>query len=528
MRIAAKRLHFLAFTVIFAALAGFVFWGTWSLDVVPVMPDAQTTYPTDFAWRSWRKMLESGKFIHLDVINLVGSPYFWQELKFVLSLYLAALGMAYFCRGRGLSRISSYGAGLLLAFSGYWMTLYSAGHLGWFLWMAYGVFAFGLVDRAVEKGTLRHWLLLGATVSWASFNQQDLWLLFTAFTAVYFVYRCIVARQLPWKGALIAALTFAIVGLPNFSDTIANTLKGRKEQISRGENITDKNASERDRQWEFVTNWSMPPEDTFEFFNSRVHGDTSCPFVLSIGNGLGTGVRPYEGALGRPMNASAGNYRQHSLYVGWVTCLLALCGVMLGWRKCWFFVIAAALFYMLSLGRYLEVVYRVVFLLPFGDLIRCPVKWHHLTEFCLVVIAAHGIDCLMEKTRNFRFAKYVIMLLVLLGAIDLARNDRLYCAPVSVREARRTNSFMQMSVLRRQDFSNPQIVDMVNRRQIVSIANYLGSPDLYLVGVLQRFDDAKTAEISGFACIFGLLSLIATIGITIYSIFVVSRHQNMV
>ena len=39
MKVKEQHLWFLGFTAVFAALAGFVFWGTWSLDVAPVMPD---------------------------------------------------------------------------------------------------------------------------------------------------------------------------------------------------------------------------------------------------------------------------------------------------------------------------------------------------------------------------------------------------------------------------------------------------------------------------------------------------------
>lgn len=52
-------------------------------------------------------------------------------------------------------------------------------------------------------------------------------------------------------------------------------------------------------------------------------------------------MRPYTGALGRPLGATAGNYRQHSLYVGWVTCLLALLGVVL-WLGAWGLFFAAS------------------------------------------------------------------------------------------------------------------------------------------------------------------------------------------
>ena len=538
MQTLRRRLPFLAFTAAFAVLAGFVFWGTWSMDFAPVMPDHPTTHAADALARFLNGWLANGKFVPGDVIAFLGSPYFWQELKYVLSLYCAALGLAYFCRGRGLPSVASYGAGLLLAFSGYWMTLFSAGHYGWFQWMTYGVFAFGLVDRAVAGNRLRHWLMLGAVVAWASFYQQDLWLFFTAFTAAYFVFRCVSERALPWKGALASALAFALVGLPSFRDAFANSLKGREEQLNQGQTLSKKDASEADKRWEFVTNWSMPPEDTAEFLIPGVHGDTSCPFVLSIGRRLASGVTPYEGRLGRPMNAPSGNYRQHSLYLGPVFCLFALLGVISGIRGLFnpsipqsanpsipqsnnstilFFAVAALVFYLLSLGRFFEPAYRLVFALPFGDMIRCPVKWHHLTEFCLAVLAGFGIAWVLALVEKLgaagRHAPWIVGGLVFLGAFDLARVDRRYCAPVDVSEARRTNSGANLTFLPRQQFQNPQVAEMVRRRKIVSVANYVGNPDVFLVSVVQPFGPDKPPVRSTLAIVLGLLSLAASLGV---------------
>ncbi len=518
MRPNAKTAWFLAFTAIFAGLAGFVFWGTWSLDVVPVMPDARTTYAADSIWRELCAVFGSGKLIPTDVMRLVGSPYLWQELQYVVSLYFAALGLAFFCRGRGLSRMASYGAGLLLAFSGYWLTLFSAGHLGWFKWMTYGTFAFAFADRAVRRGARLDWLMLGALVSWAGFNQQDLWLLFTLLTGAYFVWCCVREHKLPWKGALLALAVFALIGLPNFAETLLVTVKGRQEQIDRKENITDSTADDREQRWEFVTNWSMPPEDTLEFIQARVQGDTSCPFVLSINRARG--VRPYSGALGRPLNASRGNYRQHSLYVGWVTCLLALTGAVFLLRKdapfrkgdALFFLIAAVGCYLLSLGRYLEPLYRLVFALPAGDLIRCPVKWHHLTEFSLVVLAAYGIDALWSKAGRCGWARVLVVALVTFGAVDLAREARLYCAPVSVRVAREKGLNADFAVLRRQDLANEQVSRMARAGLLRTVAHYLGQPDVYLMQVLKPFERSPLTlpkmPVSGWISILASLLVI--------------------
>ena len=494
---------FLGFTAVFAALAAYVFWGTWSLDFAPVMPDCATVYGPGYAAGTLRGMFVSGRFNPVEFYRFLGSPYFWQELQYALGLYCAALAMAYFCRGRGLSRLAAYGAGLLLAFSGYWCTLFSAGHLGWFLWMSCGVFAFGFADRAVRKGKLRHWLFLGACEAWASGYQTDLWLLFAVFTGAYFIWCCVRERKFPWKGALLSVAVFLLVGAPYIRSAFVNDLANRDKQIEEGQTISekDKSASDaREQRWIFVTNWSLPPAESAEFFIPRLNGDTSCPMTLSIGAWHGTGVKPYTGALGRPKDAPQGNYRQHSLYVGLMTCLLALLGCVRGVRSvrgvrgvrgtatsdCAFFAIAAILCWLFSLGRYCEIVYRVIFSLPFGDYLRAPVKWHHLTEFSICVLAGFGIEGLVSLasrvSRLKSFALLIIGAIVLIGVCDLARIDRLYCAPVDLREARRQNCNFQMTFLRRGDFANPQVKAMVNAKRIVPLAQ--PNPETYLVGVL--------------------------------------------
>ena len=505
-----KHYWFLGFTAVFAALAGFVFWGTWSTDFAPVMPDCPFVYGPGFAAGTFRSMFESGRFNPVELYRFLGSPYFWQELQYVLGLFGAALGVAYYCRGRGLSHLASYGAGLLLAFSGYWCTLFSAGHLGWFLWMSLGVFGFGLADRAVREGKLRHWLCLGACEAWASGYQTDLWFLFAVFTGAYFIWCCVRERKFPWKGALLSAAVFFLVGAPYIRSAFVNDLANRDKQIEEGQTVSPKDAAsgdEREKRWIFVTNWSLPPAETAEFFIPRLNGDTSCPMTLSLGARYGTGVKPYTGALGRPKDAPAGNYRQHSLYVGLVTCILALVGSLVGLvglagfeikqsddqtikqsrSDILFFLMAAILCWLCSMGRYCEPVYRVIFSLPFGDYLRAPVKWHHLTEFAICVLAGYGIEGLVSRLSRVSslksYALPIVGAIVLVGAIDLARIDHLYCAPVDLREAKRQNAGMQMTFLRKGDFNNPQVAAMVQAKKIVALAQ--PNPETYLVGVLQ-------------------------------------------
>ena len=472
-RICARTGWWLGFTAAFAVLMAYVFWGTWSTSVAPVMPDCATVHPLDYGTRVSRWFagwLHSGRFLPTDLSTFLMSPYVWQELQYALAIYFAALGMAYFLRGRGCTRLASYGAGLLLGFSGYWLTLFSAGHAGWFMWMMYGVFAFGLCDRAVRKGRWRHWIMLGAVVAWASFQQADMWLLFTVFTALYFVWCCVRERKAPsWKGLLVAAVAFFAIGIPSFADALTNALASRDQQIAESKGTVlggGGQASDAESRWIFVTNWSMPPEDTLEFFIPRIHGDTSCPMTLAIGQQNGTDVKPYTGRLGRPINAPSGNYRQHSLYVGWVTCLLALVGAAFGLRarrgETIFFVCAAFVFWLFSMGRFCEPVYRIVYALPFGDYLRAPVKWHHLTEFCLVVLAGHGLMVLSGlKAFAGRRGAVILSVVVVFGACDLARVAHLYCAPVDIAVVKARNPAAEIVVQR----GGGKVADLIQRGQ---------------------------------------------------------------
>jgi hypothetical protein len=171
--------------------------------------------------------------------------------------------------------------------------------------------------------------------------------------------------------------------------------------------------------------------------------------TLAIVKSRGMDVKAYKGRLGRPLmsigeEAPGGNYRQHSLYVGWVTCLFALVGLVsmffsggLDDKRLFdkritivFFTVAAVIFWIFSMGRYVECIYRFVFALPFGDYLRAPVKWHHLTEFCIVVLAAFGLGFAWSLVSRYGvYARMALIAIVVYGACDLAREAKKYCAP---------------------------------------------------------------------------------------------------
>lgn len=480
---------FLLFTGVYALALAAVFWGAWPLDKVPVAPDCPTTFAVDDAARWLREVWAGKDVVPSDLMHVVGGRYAWMELQFALAAWLAALGVAFYLRGRRLSYVASYGGGAAFGLMGYCFTLFSAGHQGWFVWLMYGPFAFGLVDRCVRKGRWRNWALLGAVLAWASARQPDLWLLFTLLTAAYGVW-CLVRERktLRWgrlaAGVGLVAAVALLVGSPQFGHAIFHEIAGREKQIAAttatGAAVQTAEdpavrAKAREERWLFCTSWSLPPEDTLEFAIPEIHGGSNDPRVYQK-----PGNRPYTGRLGQhgivppggggrhPVTGAplkAGDeywlpYRQHALYFGILTLVLAAVGGA-GWAclrrrpavasadpaDCAaafadvpFWLGAAGVVYLCALGGFTPF-YRLVFLLPFGDLIRCPVKFVHLLELCAAVLAGCGIEFLRVRFGAGRaWVAPALACVAALNVFDLARVDAKYLAVEDVAFQRAENA----------------------------------------------------------------------------------------
>jgi len=480
---------FLALTAVYAVAMAVIFWGTWSLDRAPVEPDNPTTYPIDYAAKWLSSLLAGGNFVPGDLRNLLGSPYFWQELQYAVPCFLAALAVVFYLRGRGLSLVASYGAGAAYGLMGYNITLFSAGHLGWFVWLAYGPFAFGLIDRCVRKGGWANWIFLGAVLAWGAARQPDLWLLFTLLSFFYGIWSVVVNRKLAssgtWLGTCVTAAVLFVCGWPQLERAIFTETANRDKQIagvtgdaaaSGAESpAKERTKEEESRRWDFCTSWSLPPDEIVEFFADSSKGDSSDPRVSPSNRYKGRigqrvtipeGQRARDPSTGRIV--SGGEllfipYRQHSLYFGFITCLLALVGVLsplmrrIGGRAgraplsgddaaadrdILFWTAAAAVCLLCALGGFTPF-YRLVYALPMGDYIRCPVKFVHLVELCAAVLAGFGLEALLGFAKGRGWAKVAVpalAVLSLVNVVDLTRVDRRYLAVEDVSFARAPNA----------------------------------------------------------------------------------------
>ena len=457
----SRWLWFFGFTAVFAGMMAYVFWGTWSSDVAFIQPDCAVAYSSDFFLRKWREFCGGGSLVPWELRSLFGGPYVWQELQYAAAMYLAALGVAYYLKGRSLPPLACYGAGAAYGFMGYNFTLFSAGHLGWFELLTCAPFCFGLIDRCVRKGKWLNWVLLGGLLAWGGVHQPDIWLLFTVFAFIYGLF-CLAYGAMSEKdsisrrrfvlrtllGVLVVAVVFLAAGWPQLYSAVFVQTVNRDKQIEEstgGGRKADSTAgtstaAERERRYVFCTNWSLPPDETLEFMIPNVNGGSSDMRV--------TPRNPYRGRIG--MQVSPGRwapYRQHSLYMGFLTICLAVFGMSGMWRKkdlqnddssalkdnraeIAFWTVSAAVLLLMAFGGFAPF-YRLMFMLPGGDYIRCPVKFVHLVEWCAAVLAGFGAASCLSCGCARRFpsvAAAVVAVLLLVNMLNLAVEDAKYCA----------------------------------------------------------------------------------------------------
>ena len=425
LKLKPLTIAFLAFLSIMSISIIFIFWGTWGVDRTFIQPDSTIYTHPNWAGNAIKDWLCGGMWVPSELLKLIGSHFVWLEFQYAFAGLMAACGMAYYLKGRGFSPVAYFGGGAAYGLCGYSFSLFSAGHLGWFVWLTYGPFMFGLIDRVIRKGSLINWILLGAVIAWSGARQPDMWLLFMVLAFFYGVWcffrehgGIVRTKPLPFiSNVLICIGIMLAIGWPQFSHAIFHDLASREQQIKDTSSISASSSQkEKDNaRWEFVTGWSMPPEDTLEFIAPCVRGASSDPRV--------NGASPYWGRLGRVVDEKFvpgrmnPNYRQHSLYLGAITAALALLALFAFWGKqkdesieekqkysdIPFWTFCALLFFICSLGRFTPF-YKLVYALPFGDFLRAPVKFHHLVEFCVAALAGHTIEYLLSGTFSKRFA----------------------------------------------------------------------------------------------------------------------------
>ena len=303
--------------------------------------------------------------------------------------------------------------------------------------ISYTLFGFALIDRCFRVGKWFYFAMLGACVIWGEMNQPDIWMLFACCLICFALWRswCVYRETRSWSFLwkiypkfLVSLAVLLLIGWGSIQYAFNDALVSRQKQMGLNspapntEQTSEQKEAEKQKRWRFTTNWSMPPEDFLETLVPGVFGDENTASKY-----------PYWGRLGAERQ-----FRQHTLYMGLISVLLALFAIFWGgarWRRrpqaatlgdetyrttdipFWTFVLLIAA--LCSMGRYCPL-YKLIYHLPFVDSLRAPVKFFHLVELAVACLSGFAIQRLLShpgKMRTFRWVAASFSLFLLLGLL---------------------------------------------------------------------------------------------------------------
>lgn len=330
----------------------------------------------------------------------------YQNWAHGLALAAASFWLVVYLRRRGCSWAACVLGGLTAFWTGNNLTLTYAGHTNKFATMAFAAAAIALLDRAA---TDRRWgwgALAGMAVGFMFFEQADVALFSAVFIAAFGLYRAVQAADgwKPWPMVRLL-LPAAVIGGVMVLGAVGPYQKVATEGITVMQ-------QDPQVQYDFLTQWSWPPEESLDFIAPGFTGWRS-----------GEESGPYWGRMGR----SAGwettrqgfmNFKLENHYMGALPVLLALFafgGAGAHWLRkkrdartadtlFWGLVCAGAL--VLAFGKFTPI-YRLVAMLPGFSGMRNPNKFLHIFQMALGIVAAFGWDGLLNGRLGVRPGRWM-------------------------------------------------------------------------------------------------------------------------
>jgi hypothetical protein len=327
------------------------------------------------------------------------------NLVHAVNLLLASVFFFLWMRNRG----SSTAAATLGAFAAFWLSSNLAitygGHVPKYAVLLFATLALLGIER---MGATRHgaWALVaGGAMGLALVEQQDVGIFFGLFVGAYAVFTLWRMTEVAWPRRV--AVYLLPMGIMAVWLACASLLQGYTHNI---QGVASVGTEDRGAKWEFVTQWSYPPDESVALV---------APGYMGWRSGEGEGN--YWGRLGQSAGwGQAGqgfmNFKLDDWYLGMVPVLFALliCGTV--WRRMQsaqgesvvaadgpnlradiiFWGVATLVALLLAMGKY-SPLYQLFYQLPVVNNIRAPVKFMQVFQVSLAVLAVYGLDYAMKR-----------------------------------------------------------------------------------------------------------------------------------
>ena len=260
-------------------------------------------------------------------------------------------------------------------------------------------FAFLALAALNAKRQGNPWLnaaLAGLAVGMAVVEGADNGVFFSLFVAAYVVYQSFVEEKSVQKRVKKSLRLVLVTGFALFMAT--QSLVGLFGLAEKGSVSAKANAAEREANWTFATQWSLPPAETLRVIIPGLYG-----YRMDAPHGDFGSV--YWGRVGESPQAppgQGGRFNGSGEYAGLLVVLLAFWAVAASFSKSvgiyspverkfiWFWGVAAVVALVLAWGRFAPF-YRFIYALPYFSSIRNPMKLMHVTHLALLILFGYGL-----------------------------------------------------------------------------------------------------------------------------------------
>lgn len=348
--------------------------------------------------------------ITFDLQWLMG-PILFSKFYAIISLLLLGFGAWLFFRQLRLSPLACILGGLAAILSSTFFSVACWGMSAHVLAAAMSFFALAALTNSSPRWRWLRVILAGLAVGMGVTEGADVGAILSLYVAAFIVYEALTAEGSRVSnlaiglGRLSLVTIFAgILASQAISALISTSIKGIAQ--------TDESVRTPVQRWNWSTQWSLPKRETLGLvvpglFGYRLDTPNGGAYWGRIGRDPAWDTYIANGSQGTPPKGFV-RYTGGGYYAGVLVALIAFWAALQSVRRqdsafnseqrrrLWFWLPVAIVSLLFALGRFAPF-YRLIYLIPYFNTIRNPVKYLYPFAFAVIVLFAFGVDALQRK-----------------------------------------------------------------------------------------------------------------------------------
>ena len=326
--------------------------------------------------------------------------------NFPFAVFIVGVGFYLFALSLKLKPLSAFTGAASIMLAGHFISCIYSGHTGKFFMLAYLCLALWLLTAGIRKRSILCLLWSGVCGGLGVSSQLDVGFIVIIFFAMWMVFLiCQTRNQKKWL-KLSAGLVIACAAGLLYSASTIYSLAGLSKSES-GSTTAKDNRSEAEK-WNWATQWSLPKIETITF-------------VMPGFFGFGLPESPYWGSIGcdarwETQQVGFPRFSMSTQNMGIVVIALVLLAIITASTRekkskgaIYFWTVSMILALLFAYGRYFDFggasaggfgPYRIFYWLPKMDSMRNPVKFLYPFMISLSILAAFGMEYILNFGKN--------------------------------------------------------------------------------------------------------------------------------